>query len=68
MWPGSGVAVAVAKAGSCSSDYTPSLGTSICHECGPKMTKKKKNTLLEIKSHPKGLHPFLQPQVLYEGA
>ena len=25
-----------------SSDLTPSLGTSICHECGPKNTKKKK--------------------------
>ena len=28
------VAVAVAQAGSCSSDSTPSVGTSICHECG----------------------------------
>ena len=35
------VAVAVAQAGSYSSDLTPSLGTSICHGCGPKMTKKK---------------------------
>ena len=34
---GSGVAVAVA--GSCSSDLTLSLGTSICHRCG---CKKKK--------------------------
>ena len=34
MWLGSGVAVAVA--GSCSSDSTPGLGTSICWECGPK--------------------------------
>ena len=39
MWLGSGVAVAVAKASSCSSDLTPSLGTFIC----PKKTKKKKN-------------------------
>ena len=38
----SGIAVAVAKAGSCSSDYTPSLGTSICHECGHRKDKKKK--------------------------
>ena len=39
---GSGVAVAVAVAGSCSSDWTPSLGTSICYGCGPKKKKKKK--------------------------
>ena len=31
-------------AGSCSSDLTPSLGTSICHRCGPKKTKDKKQT------------------------
>ena len=36
----SSVAVAVAQAGSYSSDWTPSLGTSICHGCSP--TKKKK--------------------------
>ena len=35
---GFAVAVAVAKAGSCSSDSTPGLGTSICCECGPKET------------------------------
>ena len=38
---GSGV-VAVAVAGSRSSDTTPSLGTSICCGCGPKKPKKKK--------------------------
>ena len=45
---GSGVdvAVAVAVAGSCSSDQTPSLGTSICCECGPKEQKKKNKTLI----------------------
>ena len=37
------VAVAVAEAGSCSSDSTPSLGTSICCKYGPKNQKKKKN-------------------------
>ena len=42
MQLGSGVAVAVAWAGGYSSDWTPSLETSICHECGPKKTKKKK--------------------------
>ena len=34
----SGVAVAVVQASSHSSDLTPSLGTSICHRCGPKKT------------------------------
>ena len=42
-WLGSGVAVAVVWAGSCSSDCTPSLGTSICRRCSPKETKDKKN-------------------------
>ena len=35
----SGVAVTMAVASSCSSDLTPSLGTSICHRCSPKKTK-----------------------------
>ena len=39
MWLGSLFAVAVVKAGGYSSDSTPSLGTSICHGCGPKKTK-----------------------------
>ena len=39
VWVGSRVAVTVAKAGSCSSDSTPSLGTSICHGCGSKKQK-----------------------------
>ena len=38
MWLGSGVAVA----GSCSSNLTPGLGTSMCHGRGPKEKKKKK--------------------------
>ena len=37
---GSGMAVALAMDGSCSSDLTPSLETSICHGCGPKKAKK----------------------------
>ena len=41
MWLESPVAVALASAGS-SFHSTPSLGTSVCHECGPKKTKKKK--------------------------
>ena len=39
---GSGMAVAVAVVGSSSSDSTPSLGTSICHKCSHKKTKKRK--------------------------
>ena len=42
MWLGSRVAVAVVLAGSCSSNWTPSLGTSICQRCSPKKTKKRK--------------------------
>ena len=30
------------EAGSCSSNSTPSLGTSTCRECGPKKTKERK--------------------------
>ena len=33
------IAVAVVEAGSCSSDWTPSLGTSMCRRCGPKNKK-----------------------------
>ena len=43
MWLRSGSAVAVVKAGSCSSKSKLSLGTSICHKwCGLKNPKKKK--------------------------
>ena len=38
-------AVAVAVAGSCSSDSAPRLGMSICHRCGPKEQKKKINKI-----------------------
>ena len=37
----SSVAVAVAYASSCSSDLSPSLGTSICRRCSPKKKKIK---------------------------
>ena len=43
----SGVAVVVAVAGSCGSDLTPSLETSICRRCGPGKTKDKK--IIEVK-------------------
>ena len=38
---GSGIAVALAQACGCSSDLTPSLGTSMCHRSGPRKSKKK---------------------------
>ena len=41
-WLGSHVAMAVVWASSCTSDLTPSLGTSLCHGCGPKKQKSKK--------------------------
>ena len=44
---GSGV-VNVAKAGNCSSDSTPSLGTSICHTCSPKMQQRQQQSKLEM--------------------
>ena len=42
MWLESGVAVAVVQASSCSSDWTPNLGTSIGHGFGPKKVEKSK--------------------------
>ena len=42
MWLRSGVPVTVAQAGSWSSNWPPSLGTSMCCICGPKKLKKKK--------------------------
>ena len=38
--------MAVVQAGSCSSDSTPSLGTSICRECGPKKNTNKQTKRL----------------------
>ena len=38
----SGVAVTVAQASSYSSDSTSSLGTSMCHGCSPKETKRER--------------------------
>ena len=50
-WLVSRIAVAVGQAGSCSSDLTPSLGTSICHGCCPKKQKKKKDFPKERRMH-----------------
>ena len=41
---GSCISVAVVEAGSCSSDSIPSLGTSICCECGLEKKKRQKQT------------------------
>ena len=49
---GSCVAVAVLWAGSCSSDETPRLGTSICCGSGPAKTKNKKHTTVAIRRAP----------------
>ena len=39
------LAVAVVYVSGYSSDWTPSLGNSICRGCGPKKTKKKKKSV-----------------------
>ena len=59
----SGVAAAVVQAGSCSSDSTPSLGTSMCRRCSLKKEKKKNsNKNLDLE------HPFLcQPSEAERG-
>ena len=43
-WLGSCIAVAVAKAGHCSSSSTPSLGTSMCHSTALKNKQINKQT------------------------
>ena len=53
---GSGIAVTVVYARSCSSDLIPSLGTSICCECGPKKEKKKKISSMKYNSKAQYLH------------
>ena len=47
MWLGYCVAVAVVRAGTCSSDLTPNLETSICCGCGPKKKGKKKIIIMK---------------------
>ena len=42
MWLGSLIAVALAQASGYSSDWNPSLGTSICHRCSLKRQKDQK--------------------------
>ena len=57
---GSGIAVAVAQASSCSSDSTSSLETSICRRCGPKKTKDQKKKKLISHVATRGHPSFLQ--------
>ena len=45
-WLRSCAAVAGAQAGSCSSDLTPSLGISICCQCGPEKQQQQQKNLL----------------------
>ena len=63
----SDMAVAVVKAGRCSSDWTLSLGTSICLRCGPKKQKHKTKTNPKTKKHIFDNFPllFLFPQTTY---
>ena len=62
---GSHVAVAVVEACSCSSDLTPSLGTSICLRFSLKKTKKKKRKERKNEErNQKMFCPYLQPESL----
>ena len=54
MWLRSSVVVAVAQAHSCSSDWTPSLGTSICRRFGSKKKKKKKASHTSCQNYKRG--------------
>ena len=49
MQLGSDIAVSVIWAGSYSPELTPSLGTYICHERGPKNTKTKMKKQKNVK-------------------
>ena len=59
-------------ANSCSSDSTPSLGTSICHGCGPKIPKNKKiknwKIVLGRKSYKAALLEKSVPEMKYLNA
>ena len=60
MQLGSHIAVAVVETSSCSSDSTPSLGTSICSRCGPKKQKKKKKKKFQCVIRPPGQTSVLE--------
>ena len=46
------VAVAVAVTGSCSSDSAPGLGSSMCHECGPKKQRQREDIRIQKRGVP----------------
>ena len=54
---GSRIAVVVVEAGSCRSDSSPSLGTSICRRCGPKKEKKKRGGIPAVVQQVAGCIP-----------
>ena len=64
---GFSIAVAGAKAGSCSSDSTPSLGTSICHGGGPKKKKRKKKKKKAAELDVSGLSEVVYGESACEG-
>ena len=54
----SGISVAVAQASSCISNLTSSLGTYICHQCGPKKKKKKSDNVMILGVSNDGMDVF----------
>ena len=62
----SGIAVAVVQASNYSSDQTPSLGTSICHECGPKKTKKRNQKTIFLKTKQNRLFRYTNTESHYQ--
>ena len=60
-------AVALAQAGSYSSDWTPGLGTPICHGCGPKKTKRQKKNALQFQLGEFGIFWGPKPPVSLHG-
>ena len=60
------IAAAAVQAGSCSSNKTPSLGTSICHRCSPKKKKKKKKDCRELAHLPFTMRGHGEKPAIYE--
>ena len=57
MWLRSHIAVAGVQAGSYSSNFTCSMGTSTCYGFSPKKKKPKNNIVLSVCAH--GMQKFL---------
>ena len=58
---GSGFAAAVVQAGSCCTNWTSSLGTSMCHRCNQKKKKKKKKKKRKKKIENQNLKRYRHP-------